>query len=276
VSGVGLAFLVDYLDTNLRDPREIQVTLRVPALGLVPSQAALEGRRHSEQGDTGPFALVSYAEGRSVMAESFRKLRTSLFHSVPDGPPRTMLITSLNGEDGKTSIASNLAITFAQRGAGEVLLVDADMRQPDLHTIFNVSQAPGLSSVLSGEEAAERVIRSTLVANLAVLPAGHNPGLNPAELLASDRLSEILEELAGRFAHIVIDAPPLFGVSDSMILAPRVDGVLLVLRQGRATREAAQEAVELIRSLRARVLGVVLNDVDGRLAGPGYATYPSY
>ncbi len=277
LAGVGMAFVVDYLDTNFKDPREVQVVLDVPTLGLVPSQAALEGRRHNgRELDTGAFALVAYAESRSVTAESFRKLRTSLFHSVPDGPPRTMLVTSLNGEDGKTSIASNLAIAFAQRGAGNILLVDADMRQPDLHTILNVSRAPGLSSVLSGEEAVDRVIRPTVISKLYFLPAGQTSGRSPAELLASDRLPEMLDELAGRFAHIVVDAPPLFGVSDSMIVAPKVDGVLLVLRQGRASREAAQEAIELLDSLRARVLGVVLNDVDGRFAGPGYGHYRSY
>src|SRR5581483_2424115 len=188
----------------------------------------------------------------------------------------TMLVTSLNGEDGKTSIASNLAIAFAQRGAGNILLVDADMRQPDLHTILNVSRAPGLSSVLSGTEAVDRGIRPRVISKLYFLPAGQTAGRSPAELLASDRLPEMLDELAGRFAHIVVDAPPLFGVSDSMIVAPKVDGVLLVLRQGRASREAAQEAIELLDSLRARVLGVVLNDVDGRFAGPGYGHYRSY
>jgi capsular exopolysaccharide synthesis family protein len=187
-----------------------------------------------------------------------------------------MLVTSLNGEDGKTSIAANLAIAFAQRGAGDILLVDADMRHPDLHTILNISQVPGLSSLLSGDEALDRVIRSTPISKLHFLPAGQTQGRSAAELLASDRLPEILQELAGRFAHIVIDAPPLFGVSDSMIVAPKVDGVLLVLRQGRATRDAAQEAVELLRSLRAQLLGVVLNDVEGRFAGPGYAGYHSY
>lgn len=278
VAGLGMAFFVDYLDTNFKDPKEVQVALHVPTLGLVPSQAALEGRRHNGRGygDTGPFALVTYAESRSIAAESFRKLQTSLSQSIAEGPPRTMLVTSLNGEDGKTSIAANLAIAFAQRGAGDILLVDADMRHPDLHTILNVSQVPGLSSLLSGDEALDRVIRSTPISKLHFLPAGQTPGRSAAELLASDRLPEILQELAGRFAHIVIDAPPLFGVSDSMIVAPKVDGVLLVLRQGRATRDAAQEAVELLRSLRAQLLGVVLNDVEGRFAGPGYAGYHSY
>jgi capsular exopolysaccharide synthesis family protein len=278
VAGLGMAFFVDYLDTNFKDPKEVRVALHVPTLGLVPSQGVLEGRRHNGRGygDTGAFALVTYAESRSIAAESFRKLQTSLFHSVAEGPPRTMLVTSLNGEDGKTSIAANLAITFAQRGAGDILLVDADMRQPDLHAILNVSQVPGLSSLLAGDEALDRAIQSTPISKLHFLPAGQTHGRSAAELLASDRLPEILQELAGRFKHVVIDAPPLFGVSDSMIVAPKVDGVLLVLRQGRATRDAAQEAVELLRSLRARVLGVVLNDVDGRFAGPGYAAYHSY
>jgi capsular exopolysaccharide synthesis family protein len=276
IAGVGMAFVVDYLDTSFKDPKEVQVTLHVPTLGLVPSQAALEGRRHGERefGDPAALALITYSESRSIMAESFRKLQTSLFCSLPDGPPRTMLVTSLHGEDGKTSIASNLAIALAQRGGGDVLLVDADMRRPSLHVIFNVSQDPGFAGVLSREESADRVIRPTVISDLYFLPAGQTYGRSAAELLASDRLPEVLHQLTGRFSHVVIDAPPLFGVSDSMTVAPKVDGVLLVLRQGRATRDAAQEAVELLRSLRAKLLGVVLNDVDRRFAGPGYATYP--
>jgi capsular exopolysaccharide synthesis family protein len=182
-------------------------------------------------------------------------------------------VTSLQSEDGKTSLSTNLAITLAQLGAGEVLLVDGDMRHPNLHEIFNHSQAPGLSTFLTGQAELPETLKPTAIPNLYVIPAGRVP-LNPAELMASRRLGQAIEALGQRFAHIVFDTPPLFGVSDPLILAPRVEGVVLVLRQGRASRDAAQHATRMLASVRARVLGVVLNDVQA--GGTGYYGYYSY
>jgi capsular exopolysaccharide synthesis family protein len=277
LGGVALAFVADYFDTTIKDVRELQATVSVRTLGFVPSQAALEGRRPGRNGDGEHFALVAHSHSRSMVVECFRKLRTSLLYAPSDRPLRSILVTSLHSEDGKSSLASNLAITMAQLGNGRVLLVDGDLRRPDLHTIFRASSAPGLSDILLGDRDALGVVRATEIEGLALIPAGA-PALSPAELLGSQRFEQVLEELAHDFRRVLIDGPPLFDVSDAMILAPRVDGVVLVLRHGRATREAAQEAVHLLRSVRANLLGVVLNDVDGRAAGPGYGTsgYYSY
>jgi len=213
-------------------------------LGLVPSREAMETRRSrrlrlsSNGANCASFALMAHAEIGSTLAESFRNLRTSLLYSSPDHPPKTFLITSPQSKDGKTSLATNLAITLAQLGAGDILLIDGDMRNPDLHEIFALPQAPGLSTFLTGQAALPEILKSTSIANLYVIPAGRIP-INPAELMASKRLGQALEALNGRFAHIVFDTPPLFGVSDALILAPRVEGVVLVLRHGRASRDAA-------------------------------------
>jgi len=280
--GVGLAFFFEYLDTNIKDAKEVETVLHVPTIGLVPSQASLEGRRSrrrrrlaEENGDSGPFALVAHAETESALAETFRNLRTSLLYSAPEHPPKTVVITSLQPEDGKTSIASNLAITLAQLGDGEVLLVDGDMRRPNLHELFELPQAPGLSTFLTGQAELTAVLKPTKIANLYVIPSGRSP-LNPAELLASSRLRQALDVLGERFAHVVFDSPPLIGVSDALTLAPRLEGAILVLRQGRASRDAAQRGVQLLRSVRARVLGVILNDMDVRGAGAGYYGYYGY
>jgi capsular exopolysaccharide synthesis family protein len=182
-------------------------------------------------------------------------------------------VTSLQPEDGKTSLSSNLAITLAQLGAGEILLVDGDMRKPNLHKIFTVPQAPGLSTFLTGQAELPEILKPTAIQNLYVVPAGRVP-LNPAELMASRRIGQAIEVLSQRFAHIVFDTPPLLDVSDPLILATRVEGVVLVLRHGRASRDAAQHAMRLLASVRARVLGVVLNDVQG--GGAGYYRYYSY
>jgi capsular exopolysaccharide synthesis family protein len=276
--GVGLALAFEYLDTNIKDTKEVETVLRVPMLGLVPSWSALHGRRrrrqlHNGNGDAGPFALVAHADMASVFAEAFRNLRTNLLYSAPERPPKTIMVTSLQPGDGKTSLVTNLAITLSQLGAGEVLVIDADMRRPNVHEILDVEQAPGLSTFLTGQAELSEVIALTRIGNLFVIPSGRVP-LNPAELLASKRLREAITTLSERFTYIVFDTGPLFGVSDAAILAGQVEGVMLVLRHGRASREAAQRAIRNLISVRAKLLGVILNDVDVR--GNGYYGYGYY
>ena len=280
VGGVILAFVFEYLDTSIRDPREIETVLRVPTLGLVPTRSALPahfaggplGSGAGPAGAQGAFALVSHHATSSILAEAFRNLRTSVVYAIPDRPPKTMLVTSLQQQDGKTSVSTNCAITLAQLGLGDVLLVDADMRHPDLHGIFGVPQTPGLSDLLVGGVEVQAAIRPTRVPGLFVIPAGPIP-TNPTELLFSPRFTQALAALGERFAHIVIDTPPMLGVSDTLVLAPRVEGVILVVRHGHTGRDAAQRAVQMLGSVRGRVLGVVLNHADARTTTAGYQYY---
>jgi polysaccharide biosynthesis transport protein len=279
LGGVGLAFLLEYLNTNIKDAREVETILHVPTLGLVPSRDGLEGQRARRQrltaGDKAmpPVALIAHVEGGSVMAEVFRSLRTNLLYSTPDHPPKTFLVTSLQCEDGKTTLATNLAIALAQLGEGEVLLVDGDMRHPSVHELFAIPQAPGLSTFLTGQAELPAALTSTAIPNLYVMPSGRPP-LSPAELMASNRLGQALKILSERFAHIIFDAPPLLGVSDALILAPRVEGVMLVLRHGRASRDGAQHVIRLLAGVRARLLGIVLNNVQPD--DDGYYGYYGY
>jgi capsular exopolysaccharide synthesis family protein len=280
VGGVALAFFFEYLDTSIRDPREVEAILRVPTLGLVPTRSALPahldgrplGAGDSVPGAYGTFALVAHQATSSILAEAFRNLRTSVVYATPDRPPRTMLVTSLQQQDGKTSVSTNCAITLAQLGMGDVLLVDADLRHPDLHRILGVPQTPGLSDLLVGGVGVTEVVRPTRIPGLFVIPAGPVPA-NPSELLYSPRFTQALVAIGERFAHIVIDTPPLLGVSDTLVLAPRVEGVILVLRHGHAARDAAQRAVQMLGSVRARLLGVVLNHADARSTPAGYQYY---
>src|SRR5437667_4946739 len=277
--GIGLAFLFEYLDTNIKDTKEVESVLRVPALGVVPSRAAFErmlARRKALEAGPGastPFALVYHSELPSVFAEAFRNLRTSILYSTPERPPKTLMMTSLQPEDGKTSLVTNLAITLSQLGGSPVLLVDADMRRPMVHRVLNLEQTPGLSTYLTGQADLEQVIVPSGIPNLFVIPAGRIP-VNPAELLASSRLREMIEALGQPFAYLLLDTGPIFGVSDATILAGQVEGVVLVLRHGRASRDAAQRAIRNLASVRARLLGVILNDVDVR--GNGYYGYYGY
>lgn len=279
LSGVGAGFIVERRDKRIRSGDEMERLLGVPKLGLVPRvrrlgrdavhRGVIAGRR---VGAAHRFALVTHLESASRFAESFRELRTSILYSGTGQSPRTLMVTSLDAGDGKTALAMNLGVALAQLGGGEVLLVDANLRSPDLHNILGVPRSPGLSGLLTGETDIRGVLTSTTVPRLQLIPAGRCPA-NPAELLSSRRFTQALEALSERFEHIVVDAPPMFGVSDAITLAPRLDGVVLVLREGRATREEAQEAVQRLWLVRANLLGVVVNDADEVVMRPRRYTY---
>jgi capsular exopolysaccharide synthesis family protein len=286
-AGVALALFLEHLDKSIRDAHEVEAILHVPMLGLVPARHAVEGRarelpRNRADGG-GHFALVAHEAGDSPLAEAFRNVRTSIVYSAQGQPPKTVMVTSLHQDDGATSVSTNCAISFAQLRAGDALVIDANMRHPSLHALLGVPGTPGLSDLLTGGADLEGAItparhRKGLgpgiewrIPGLYVLPAGAVP-FNPVELLASQRFAEVLATLRHRFAHIVIDAPPMFGVgdvgvSDVRVLARQAEGVILVLRHGRASRDAAQLAVQMLVTTRARVLGVVLNHVDIRATG---------
>lgn len=282
LGGVALAFFFEYLDTSIRDPRQVEAMLHVPTLGLVPARSVRPVRSLSRgvkrDGAAGSFALVTYEATGSPLAEAFRGVRTSVMYSVVDHPPRTMLVTSLRQQEGKTSVSTNCAISLAQLGTGDVLLIDADMRHPNMHEILEVPQSPGLSGFLTGGTELSGVIKPAHIPGLYVIPAGAVPA-NPSELLSSHRFAQALTALHERFVHIVIDTPPILGVSDTLVIARHVEGVILVLRHGRSSRDAAQRAVQMLGSVRARILGVVLNYVDARTAhgdhGGAYYRYGS-
>lgn len=280
LGGVGLAFVSERLDRRIRSVGEVERVLRVRRLGLVPEGAGMCGRDPRRRdlpwrSSRLPFALVTHIDSASVSAEAFRELRTRLLYSMPERPPRTIMVTSLEAGDGKTSLATNLAIALAQLGAGEVLLLDGNLRHPELHTLLDVPRSPGLSTFLAGQAELPAVLKPTEVPNLYLIPAGRLP-TNPAELLASRRLVQALEALAERFEHIVFDTPPLFGVSDALNLAPRLEGVILVLRHGRASRDAAQEALQRLAFVRANLLGVVVNGVARGATARGYGPPKHY
>jgi polysaccharide biosynthesis transport protein len=300
LAGVALALFLEHLDRNIRDGYDVEAILNVPMLGLVPTRHAVEARRARElprngADGKGHFALVAHEASNSPMAEAFRNVRTSVVYSAQGQLPKTVMVTSLHQNDGATSVSTNCAISFAQLRTGDVLVIDANMRyprnHPSLHGLLGVPGAPGLSELLTGGADLEDVITPAChhqgltpgielrIPGLYVLPAGAVP-FNPVELLASHRFAGILTTLSDRFAHIVIDAPPIFGVSDIelsdvRVLARQVEGVILVLRHGRASRDAAQDAVRMLNSARPRVLGVVLNRVRGRPRhGPGFVPLP--
>lgn len=202
--------------------------------------------------------LVAAIDPRSAAAEAYRTLRTNLEFSGLDAPLRTVIVTSATVNDGKSTVLANLAVAMAEVGK-TVLAVDCDFRAPALHTLIGGPQSPGFTNTLLGSDLDES-IHTTAIAGLRLMPTGPLPP-NPAEVLGSVRLQSVWDELKERADIVLIDTPPIGLVSDAAQLAPRCDGVLLVLRSGHTRREASQNAKRQLEQVKARILGVVLNDV---------------
>jgi capsular exopolysaccharide synthesis family protein len=277
VLGCVLALFNDYLDNSVKTPEEVEQLVNLPALGLVPSIASVNGASRRALPGVAPRAsgseLATVAQPHSVVSEAYRALRTSILLSTSKHPPQVILITSGQPREGKTTTALNLAITLAQRG-DRVVLIDSDLRRPRVHRAFHIGNEVGLSSFLAGTLSIDQLPRAVAkVPNLFVITAGPTPP-NPAELLSSEPITLLFSELRRQFDFVILDSPPTITVADSMILAAHADGVILVAHGGVTTRESLRHTRKLIASTNARIIGVVLNNVDIRSAD--YRYYYSY
>jgi succinoglycan biosynthesis transport protein ExoP len=261
--GVAAAFGLENLDTTLKTPEEVENWLEVPSLAMIPH---LDMVRTDEPEELPEIVVVN---GRQPLAaEAYRGLRTSILFSASGQAPKTLLVTSSLPLEGKTVTAANLAAVMAQ-AEGEVLLVDADLRRPTLHQIFQMDKEPGLSNFLVGD-IDDLPVRETPAPHVHVVTCGKVPP-NPSELLGSARMREFLERAAGRFNRIIIDSPPLMSVTDAAILSTLADGVLLVVKAEAVPRKAAIEARNDLLAVKAPLLGALLNDVP--LQRDGYYNY---
>jgi capsular exopolysaccharide synthesis family protein len=215
----------------------------------------------------GPAELVTLRDPRSPIAEAYRALRTNLQFSSLDTVLRTVLVTSAGPAEGKSTTLANLAVVTAESGA-RVLAVDCDLRRANLHTLFGLDNSEGLTNFILAEGTGPLPAQPTAVPNLLVLPTGPLPP-NPSELLASRQMARVLEVLRDAADLVLFDAPPVVAVTDAAILAPRMDGVLLVVDAGTTRREWARRARAQLEKVNARLLGVVLNNaqVDTQLYG---------
>jgi len=277
-TGIGLAFVLEGIDNTVRTPEQAQVISALPSLGVIPlgsrSSTEISARpRLALASSKEAVELVTQSRPKSQMAESYRALRTSLLLSSSGGPPKVILITSALPQEGKTTTSINSAIVLAQKGT-RVLLIDADLRRPSIHKTLGMGPKIGLSNVLTGSAKLHHaIVSSTILPNLFVLPAG-TPPPNPAELLASTNMRDVLEELRGQYDHIVIDSPPTLSVTDAVVLSTSADRVVLVIRSGQTTKQALRRARDILLSVNARVCGVLLNAVD--LNSPDYYYYYEY
>jgi len=204
--------------------------------------------------------LITVSNPRSAVSEAFRALRTNLEFTSLDAPLRTLLVTSAGPNAEKSITLANLAVIMAE-GGNRVILVDADLRRPAQHTIFGLPDSPGLTTMFRDEAAlADPPLRETGVEGLMLLPSGPPPP-NPAVLLGSRRMEEIIAALRDRADHVLFDAPPVIAVTDATVLGTRVDGVLLVIKAGSSKREHVLRAKELLERVNVRLVGAVLHNV---------------
>lgn len=306
--GIGLAFFLDYLDLSVKTPEEARDVVDLAVIGVIPGREdvsripRLVRRRptpaRTEEDD------VPMAQSLSAPAEAFRDMRTALLVSQAAGPPRTILVTSTEPGDGKTFVAINLAVSLAQAGR-RTLLIDSDLRKPRAHAALGLFDQPGLSTYLSAESLAGVRPQRTRIPHLDFVASGPLPP-NPADLLDSDRFSELLRQLSGRgngvpalpgrgagdppldallpaapadrlsvapYDHVIMDSPPVLAVADPSIIASRAEGVIMVVRAGVTGRAELAEAVEKLRQVHARLLGLAVNGVhsDRRYYGKARA-----
>jgi succinoglycan biosynthesis transport protein ExoP len=259
--GVGAAFLIEYLDDTVRTPDDVKRVLPLSVLGILPRLG-----RNGAQAD-----VVVVKHPLRPIAEAFRDLRTSIQFTNLDEPPRTLLVTSPQPTDGKSFTAANLAAVTAQ-GGKSVILVDADLRHPTLHHLFDLPLEPGLTEALLAIEDRPRAVRQTGVERMRVVSVGSRAP-DSTELLASQTFKRFIAELREQADVVILDSPPVLAVSDAAVLSTLVDGIVLVMDSGKTRIPAAVQAAERIASVGGVLLGVVLNRVKARSGGYYYYYY---
>ncbi|MPZ78264.1 MAG: polysaccharide biosynthesis tyrosine autokinase [Deltaproteobacteria bacterium] len=280
MGGLGLALIFEHLDNTLRTPEEVERYLGLPNLVVVPDFFSLPRGRWPWKSVTHHQRTLSLAgntpsadHGRfSVINEAYRKLRTSIFLSRSETPPKTILFTSATAAEGKTMTAANTAIALAHQGS-TVLLIDADLHRPSCHKALKVPGVTGLADYLASQEELYRAIKPTSIANLSVLNCGSVPP-SPTELIGSRKMRDTLAHLKDDYDFLLIDSPPVMPVSDAVILSSLADAMIFVVEGQKTPKHLVRKAIAQLGNNQAKILGVVLNRVDIR--GPEYREYYRY
>jgi capsular exopolysaccharide synthesis family protein len=272
-AGIGLAFLLDYVDDTLKSMDDVSRYVQLPTLALIPhvkeEKRFLRSKNSEEVEGSASTALMRVEDARAPVAEAYRHLRTSLLFSSAGRPPQTILITSGQPMEGKTTTAVNTAISLAQTGAN-VIIIDCDLRRPRVHTYFGLDNDKGLTHYLSGDPDINQLFQTyEKLPNLKVLASGP-ASPNPAELLGSKEMKILLDTLKENFTHIIVDTPPILSFTDATILSTQVDGVLIVAHSGRSSRALVRRVKQRLLDVGARVFGVVLNGIKTHSLEYGY------
>ncbi len=262
---LGMAFFLEYLDDTIKTPEDIEQTMGLSTLGAI---TRIKGKHLEDK-------LIAADHPKSPISEAYRVLRTNIQFSAIDQPMRTLLVTSPNPIEGKSTTLANLGVVMAQAGLS-VIAVDSDLRRPVLHKFFKLPRKEGLTNaLLQDEPAIDGYLQATEVDNLRVLASGPLPP-NPSELLSSQKMRRLLENLTGQADVVLLDSPPMLVVTDAAVLANQVDGVLIVAEAGKTRRGMAQRAMENLGKVGANLVGAVLNRLSQRAAGDYYYYYYYY
>ncbi len=304
--GVGLAFVLERFDTSIKNVSDVNRYAQLPTLGIIPSIASaptrtLASKRRSKRspaslsisdvgvnllpqtnpGSSGsnseaemPLTQVTVMGDTGSVSEAYRVVRTSVLLSAAGSPPKTILLTSGRPGEGKTTTVVNTAMSLAQLGSS-VLIIDADLRKPATHRGLNVENNLGLSTYLSRNAELDALIQKLKIPNLSLLSCGPIPP-NPAELLSSSKMKDLIRLVTERYDHVLIDSPPLLYVTDSVILSTLVEGVILVVHGGRSTRDNVRQSRNMLANVGAKIFGVVLNNVSSRNLNASDLTYYPY
>jgi capsular exopolysaccharide synthesis family protein len=248
--GIGVAFFVDHQDLRIKAAEDVADILKIPALGSITFNRV-----------AGNMKEIVRTAPRSEFTENYNALRTTLLLSAADIPPRHILISSSIAGEGKTTTATNLALTMAKAGS-KVLLIDADLRKPTLHKVFKLHNQVGLSSYLAGSSD-KSILNKGSHENLVIIPAGPIPS-NPYELLNSNRMATLLDNLAKEFDVIICDSPPILSVADARVLCRFFDGMIVVARAGLTTYPMVKKSIRMVKEVKGEILGILVNAVQTR------------
>jgi capsular exopolysaccharide synthesis family protein len=294
LGGVGLCFVLEYLDNTVKGPEDVEKIAGLPSMGIIPhvpigedhkkksplmsgigySYKTGEPGQIKEQQEIGQFELINHWFPKVSIAEDYRTVRTSILLSFADNPPRSILVTSALPKEGKSVTVSNLSVAFAQLGE-RVLIVDTDLRRPRLHQIFEIAKQEGLSNYLTGSVAMKEAIQKTNIENIFLMPSGPIPP-NPSELLNSKKMKHLIEETKESFDYIFFDTPPVLAVIDPLIISSMTDATMFVIKAGKTARKPFLNAIGELKRAKANILGVLFNELKMKKGELGFMDYYRY
>jgi capsular exopolysaccharide synthesis family protein len=271
---IGLVFLLEFLDTSIKNKRDLERATKTPVLVMIPDLNPPRRFHILKRQENILLYLLTHTDPKTSGAEAFRMLRTSLQYASADKPLRSLLITSPGPQEGKSTVSVNLGIVMAQAGA-KTLLIDADLRRPELHRVFNCEKKPGFTDLVMMGKEGDGGILKTDVENLGFLPCGTIPP-SPADFLDSKAVNSFLVRFGQPYRYVILDCAPVLAVSDTSILASKVDGAIVVVRAGKTSKNGLQETVNILTSAGVKFIGIVLNRIQPSARRYGYYYYYRY